>query len=279
MADAPYNKVFQDQDGLFFHAEIPALAHIGLRFEELVDASLSELIPSDDPPTTVMLRDLSAKLSQSPQVQKIADNLETIKQQASETLQQLIKSKQSGDDELSEVGLDTLNSMLEHLNGFSGFAPRPENAPENDPEELASVAEESKLPAGLVKFNCGMRKKVSQAQIDLFHQFVDSQENLRLEIEAALRDMHDRMRDPQAGTGNRARFPDDPNDTDTPLQCFQIVSIDIDASSKRIVINLDTLFAHYEEHGCSILIQDGRVIRYGEWEEVFGEEDFDTDDA
>jgi hypothetical protein len=271
MADAPYQKTFRDQDGMYFHAEIPALAHIGARFDELLDASIDELVAGDEPPTTVMLRDLEGQV---PQNQKIADKLEQMKQQAAATLQQMIDSKRGSKDQASQVGLDALSVMLGKLTSLGELTPPPDDLTGAHPKEQKADNDEASHTGGPLKFKCGYGQKISQAQIDLFNQFVDGQQTLRSEIEAALRELHDRPGFPREEVQN-SRFS---NEADAALQCFRICDIELDSAQKRIVINLESTIGHFDEHGCAILVSDGKVTRYGQMEEVFGEDDFDYDE-
>jgi hypothetical protein len=67
--------------------------------------------------------------------------------------------------------------------------------------------------------------------------------------------------------------------SDIPLQCFRIDGITLEPAKKgRIVLDLESHFGHFDEHGCYILVRDGKIERYGEWDEVpVGEEDGDDD--
>lgn len=130
-------------------------------------------------------------------------------------------------------------------------------------------------PPGHFLFRCGRRERITQSQIRLFNELLLQQPGLRLEVEAALRQMHGWMQGtkPDSWPGDRILFPDDPGTTDTPLQCFRIEHVSLDPQpGGGVVLGLDTLFGHFDEHGCCILIRDGAVKRYGTWDDVFGDE-------
>jgi hypothetical protein len=135
-------------------------------------------------------------------------------------------------------------------------------------------------PPGRLTFNCGRAKKPSRGQIALFQQFVTQQEQLRPEIERALREMHAVMAPdgPMMHPGDRLMFPPNADETDVPLQCFSITQVNLDDQNGRVVIALDTQFGHYDEHGCFIAVRDGAVESYGTWDEVYGGDDYDDED-
>jgi hypothetical protein len=45
----------------------------------------------------------------------------------------------------------------------------------------------------------------------------------------------------------------------------------------RVVLGLDSQFGHFDEHGCLIAIRDGAVERFGTWDEVYGDDDWDDE--
>jgi hypothetical protein len=69
-------------------------------------------------------------------------------------------------------------------------------------------------------------------------------------------------------------FPADADQTDVPLRAFAVERIELDPDGKFAILWLDTLFPHFDEHGCGIRIENGKVARYGTWDEVReGDED------
>ncbi len=130
------------------------------------------------------------------------------------------------------------------------------------------------IPPGQFLFRCGDREKVTPKQIDQFEQFMAAQETLRPKIEKALRKMHDQM-DPMGQytfPGERVFFPAEPDSSDIPLQCFRVEKIEL--SGKKggsVVIDFDSQFGHYDEHGCLILIRDGKLEGSGTFDDVYQE--------
>lgn len=120
-------------------------------------------------------------------------------------------------------------------------------------------------------FRCGDREKPTPKQVAQFEAFLAAQEQLRPEIEKALRDMHKWM-DPGGRfpiAGDRVFFPENPDDSDVPLQCFKVTAITL--SGKKggsVVIDFDTPFGHFDEHGCMIVIRNGKLVRYGTFDDV-----------
>jgi hypothetical protein len=132
------------------------------------------------------------------------------------------------------------------------------------------------LQPGQLMFNCGVQDAPADEQIALYHQFIDKQKSLGPEIESALRQMHSLMRPPKpfSDPSDAILFPDDAERSDVALQCFRISAVDLDPRrGGRIVLSLETLFGHYEEHGCHIVIRNGKVEKFGTWDEVLNEGD------
>jgi hypothetical protein len=149
-----------------------------------------------------------------------------------------------------------------------------EDAAADDDEPTGESAEVAPPPPGRFVFNCGRCQKPSKRQIGLFQDLVARQEALRPGIERALRELHDRMGpgDPALSPGDRLLFPKNPDQTDVPLNCFHILEITLeDGKSGRAVLNLDSPFGHYDEHGCHIAIQNGVVGPDGTWDDVYGD--------
>jgi hypothetical protein len=203
----------------------------------------------------------------------------------SEEAQQAEKQMREGLERLRDTHPDLYEQQIQELEQTKRFVADPAAAiQEMKAAAAANVAGDVPEPRrgaapGQLLFRCGRRKKITKAQIRLFQELVDYQERLRSQIDAALRDMHRRMQGPKpfSWPGDRVLFPDDPDATDTPLQCFRIEHVSLRPErGRRIVLGLDTLFGHFEEHGCSMLIRNGTVERYGTWDDVFGDEDADA---
>jgi hypothetical protein len=133
-------------------------------------------------------------------------------------------------------------------------------------------------PPGQLLFSCGRCETINAEQIVLYQQFVDRQETLRPAIERALREMHRWMQPatPFSWPGDRVLFPENPNESDIPLHCFRIQQVGLlPKPGGCIVLDLDSQFGHFDEHGCSLLIRNGRLERYGTWDDVFGDGEFE----
>lgn len=175
-----------------------------------------------------------------------------------------------GADDASEKSLDLPSADdLEEGDEHEG------DQPEIDFDALEELVEEvQSIPPGQLLFNCGKRDRVSDPQIDLFQQFVDRQDALRPQVEQALREMHRWMHPgkPFSWPGDQLLFPDNPDVTDVPLQCFRIQEVSLDSNhSGNILLILDSHFGHFDEHGCYLRIRDGVVDRYGTWDDVLSD--------
>ncbi len=173
---------------------------------------------------------------------------------------------------------DPAGAMAELQKGLADL----EQAHDED-DELPDDATDGPAPAavpGRLRFNCGRRERPTAEQVALFEGFIAQQEQLRPGIERALRELHKWM---DAGEshrfpGDRLLFPKNPDETDVPLQCFTIDHVALEPGG-RIVLGLDSQFGHFDEHGCLIAIRHGAVERFGTWEEVYGDEDWDASDV
>ena len=127
---------------------------------------------------------------------------------------------------------------------------------------------------GELLFRCGSRRSISLEQMKLLEDLLRPQDSLLPTIEAALRDMH-RWMNPASSPrspGDRILFPDESESSDTPLNCFRISSITLDPhGAGRILVEFDSLFGHFDEHGCYVSLRNGKVDRYGTWDDIFGE--------
>lgn len=194
-----------------------------------------------------------------------------------EQMRQQIEALKDSDPDLYQHQLASIEQMerfMEDPSASTANFPMALGEFDDGDDELAGDAGDSAtLPAGHFRFTCGKRKQVSPQQVALFNQLVANQESLRPQIETALRELHRRMAegDPMRDPSERVLFPENSDQSDVPLQCFRITGISLDGEDGRAVLSFDTPFGHFEEHGCSLAIQDGKVDRYGTWDEVFGD--------
>ena len=238
---------------------------------------------SPDPAATDQLFDQMLELfKQSPMFTEGQQTLDNLRRQA--------EARRESDPELSERQQRSVERMQQMMvNPAAAMAEMQARLAEKSRELLAGL-ENEKLEGGgedvsgehvpgRLKFNCGACPTPSAEQIKLFEELIAGQSRLRPGIEAALREMHGWMGadGPHLTPGDRVIFPPSPAATDIPLQCFQIASINLEAGTRpRIVLALDSLFGHFDEHGCFIAIRDGAVESYGTWDEVYGGDDFDA---
>lgn len=201
-------------------------------------------------------------------------------QQAQNQLRQQLERLRETDPDLYERQIRPFDEMERFISDPAAVIQQMEVSALADAARAGSGDEAPDQPrvasSGELLFRCGRRNTITQSQIRSFQELLRIQEGLRTAIEAALREMHRWMQRPKpfSWPGDHILFPDDPDVTDTPLQCFRIEHVSLEPGG-RVVLGLDTLFGHFEEHGCSILIRNGTVERYGTWDDVFGDEDPD----
>jgi hypothetical protein len=145
----------------------------------------------------------------------------------------------------------------------------------DDPTEIDADEEPPEpalqIPPGQFLFRCGDREKLTDTQIAQYEQFMAAQEKLRPKIEKAIRQMHHQMNPMGQFTlaGDRVLFPENSDSSDVPLHCFRVERITLSGKEGAVVIDLDSHFGHYDEHGCLILIRDGKLQGSGTFDDVF----------
>jgi hypothetical protein len=206
-------------------------------------------------------------------------------QQMLEQMRQQAERFRESDPELHEQQLEATRQMQRMMEDPAGAmadlreeldAQQPGGVEDEQPDDEADSPAPQAAP-GQLRFNCGRRKRPTDEQVKLFQDFVARQDALRPGIEQALREMHAWM---HPGTpmspGDRLLFPQHPDQSDVPLQCFTIDQVSLEPGG-RVVLGLDSQFGHFDEHGCLIAIRDGAVERFGTWDEVYGDEDWDDE--
>lgn len=232
-----------------------------------------------DPAATDQLFDQMLELfKQSPMFAEGQQTLDNLRRQA--------EARRESDPELSEHQQRSAQRMQQMMvNPAAAIAEMQARLAEKSRELLTGLGSEelaggiedvsSEHVPGRLKFDCGECAAPGAEHIRLFDELIAAQLRLRPGIEAALREMHGWMGadGPHLTPGDRAIFPPNPAATDVPLHCFQIASVNLEAGEPpRIVLALDSLFGHFDEHGCFIAIRDGAVERYGTWDEVYGDD-------
>jgi hypothetical protein len=211
-----------------------------------------------------------------------------------EQAQQSLDQMREQIEALRESDPALYQEQMEHFEQMRRFTEDPTSAIEEMVTAEAGGDEESDdedadmddhaarvVTPGSLQFNCGQRDSVSADQINQFKDFIERQEALRREIEVALRELHKWMDQgsPFRLPSDSVLFPENPDESDVPLQCFRIREVDLEPDARgRIVLVLDSQFGHFDEHGCYIEICDGEVKSFGTWDDVFGGDDFDEEE-
>ncbi|HVW37563.1 MAG TPA: hypothetical protein VHB99_09660 [Pirellulales bacterium] len=121
------------------------------------------------------------------------------------------------------------------------------------------------LPPGRYRFDCGDRARPTEHQKVLFDRMEGGQTQVFQEVAKALRefyllcrghcgepiDLYDQILFPGGGS------------EDVSLDCFRIQSFLLHPSAEQIGLTFDSLFDWCEEHGCAVLVSDGKVGEYG----------------
>jgi hypothetical protein len=276
-------QTFIEDGDLCFYADVPALAYIGERFDALTDevfgfaprsgqVGAGEQFVKDvdensgsGPDLDAMREMLYAQMElfrESPLFKQANDQYAKMRQQ--------LESLRAMHPELAQRQLDMLESMQRIVadprameQELPGLFPGASRSSKDTPK-----TERPRRGPRQLKFNCGAENSMSAEQTALLREFLNSQEQLRPQIETALRQMHAWMNDPKSILFERSLFP--AASSDIPLQCFQIREIALRLDyGRRILMTFDTLFAHLEEHGCYISIRNGAVERFGTADDIY----------
>jgi len=288
MSSAPYEETFQHQGDLCFLAEVPALAHIGERFDQ-IDEEWLEYTASDE--ELERWRQFAARVGELMEQAKRGEapdwaTIETQLQESGDCLSQAIQRVAGPIHEYFETGQMPLPEYLEWiLQGAETMWSFSGGGLDTDAFEARCDRLTARLAEAGYETESDRRMREEEPEryefLAMFRQFIDRQDELRPQIEASLRAMHRWMDegDPVRLPSDRVLFPENADATDVPLQCFQIHQAYLDPEHEgRIVLELDSQFGHFEEHGCCISIRDGAVESYGTWDDVSGDEEFDEED-
>jgi hypothetical protein len=126
-----------------------------------------------------------------------------------------------------------------------------------------------RLPAGQFRFETARGKEFTQRQKELFDWLAANQAQVAKEVKGTLATMFEQMAEgvDREDPTERVLCPESAS-PDTALDRFRISAFILDRTDRRIGLQLESLFYHYDEHGCAILVEDGKVTDYGEWDAI-----------
>jgi hypothetical protein len=209
---------------------------------------------------------------------EMRQQIEHLRETNPEVYQQQVKHF----DQLDRFTADPAAAMRELFGTAGDEDEKAEVIDDADGEQVDEQAhdeqsEDFDLPAGQWVFSCGSAKQVTPQHVQLYENFLKNQARLRPQIEAALREMHQQMHPglPFSWPGDRVLFPEHPENSDVPLQCFAVARATLQPKDGTVLLALESHFGHYDEHGCYLLIKGDKLERYGTWDEVCQDVDED----
>jgi hypothetical protein len=119
------------------------------------------------------------------------------------------------------------------------------------------------------RVECGETESVTDGQKRLFDWLLANQARVVEEIKPAVVGLFEETLKWRAGQfpGDRVLFPADATNEEK-LDRFVIKHFDLDPKGEGLLIELDSLDGWYNEHGCSILLRNGRLVKWGCWDEI-----------
>ena len=119
------------------------------------------------------------------------------------------------------------------------------------------------------RVECGETDSVSDGQRRLFDWLLANQDHVVDEIKPAVVDLFNETLKWRAGhfPQDRVLFPADATDEEK-LDRFVVKHFALDPKGERLLIELDSLDGWYDEHGCSIVLRDGRLAKWGSWDDI-----------
>lgn len=127
------------------------------------------------------------------------------------------------------------------------------------------------LPAGQYKFDCGHRAQPSENQNALFDRLETNQTDVFREVAGALREFYATYRsqcfDP-TDPYEQVLFPVD-DSGDVPLDRFRIEEFLLYPSADQIGLAFESLVDWSDEHGCALLVSNGKLVEGGSRDILF----------
>ena len=119
------------------------------------------------------------------------------------------------------------------------------------------------------RVECGETDSVTDGQKRLFDWLLANQDRVVDEMKPAVVDLFQETLKWRPGhfPHDRVLFPADATDEEK-LDRFLIKHFVLDPKGERLLIELESLDAWYDEHGCSIVLRNGRLAKWGSWDDI-----------
>lgn len=273
MSLQPYQTVQKQGDSLVFSAEVPAFAPIGLRYAEVEDARISfaypqELIDYWTQYVDAVQRATADSLAGKCSWQEIAAEMSQKYPKEFPPSLDRLPSRILQNRVTAEGWKDYLEWLAQNARFFlqSKLVYAPQSGWRN-PRYVDKVRSERAklLPAGEYNFNCGDRAAPTVNQKALFDRLETNQADVFQDVAGALRGLYATFRgqcfDP-TDPFEQILFPTD-DSGDVPLDRFRIEAFHLHPSADHIGLRFESLIDWSDEHGCALLISDGKVVAGG----------------
>ncbi len=275
MESRPYHRAARQHGSLAFEAELPAFITIGRGYAAVEDAHLDFAYSREyidewtDYVDAVQQATREALDGGRPWPEIVAEMCARFPEQFPQSLDRvptyMLKSRESPDGHrtylewIAQNARILLNSKLIYAPGDLKTGPRSTAYAQNVRQKRAQL-----LPPGRFRFECGEVDEPNDHQKALFDRLESDQAAIFQEVAGGLRALYQQ----QAGFLDRTDpyhqviFPLD-NSGDVPLDRFRIQSFLLHESADLIGVTFDSLLEWCDEHGCAVLVSEGRVNEFG----------------
>ena len=270
MTSRPYDAAEQVDDSLVFIADLPAFVPIGRRYAEVEDARLDFTHSQDTLDywtgyvAAYQQATADAIAGRRPWPELVAEMSQRYPKEFPPSLDRVppavLKNRETPE------GQKYYLEWIAQTNRFLLLAKQMEGQKGQGNTKYAKRvrAERKKLlPAGRYKFDCGDRDEPTENQKALFDRLQSTQAEIFREVAGALAELYalcrghcaeSELSDPYVQT----LFPADASG-DIPLDRFRIQSFLLHPTADEIGLSFDSMFDWCEEHGCAVLVSEGKV--------------------
>lgn len=122
---------------------------------------------------------------------------------------------------------------------------------------------------GRFRVECGHRKEITAGQRALFDWLEAHQAEVVETIRPALLDLYQQSAERLkiVDWDSDLKYPDDITDEEK-LDRLDINHFELDDDGREICIDLETEDMWFSEHGCSIVLRDGKLFAHGCWDDI-----------
>lgn len=273
MTAYPYDSAERVDDSLVFLADLPAFAPIGRRYAEIEDARLDFTHSQEvldywtNYVAAYQQATADAIAGRRPWPEIVAEMSQRYPKEFPPSLDfappAVLKNRETPEGQ--KYYLEWIAQTNRFLLLTKQFDSKESKRNKANTKYVKKLRAERKklLPAGRYRFNCGDRDQPTENQKALFDRLVSTQTEIFQEVAGALADFYALCRGHCAESELsepyvQILFPAD-DSGNVPLDRFRIQSFALHPTADEIGLSFDSMFDWCEEHGCAVLVSEGKV--------------------